>query len=82
MSSVPTALRVNGTTNGLSVDGRPPLLSPSQVSLGPQSQGYRAADLGDSPGEYFTLKHLCHTKMSFSSACSVFFIDIIVFVCF
>ncbi|KAM9719355.1 GREB1-like protein isoform 2-T3 [Menidia menidia] len=46
---VPTALRVNGQTNGLSVDVHPPLLSPSQVSLGPQSQGYRAADLGDSP---------------------------------
>lgn len=47
---VPTALRVNGPTNGLGVDGRPPLLSPSQVSLGPQGQGYRATDLGDSPG--------------------------------
>lgn len=51
MSPVPTALRVNGPTNGLGVDGRPPLLSPSQVSLGPQGQGYRAADLGDSPGK-------------------------------
>uniref|UniRef100_A0A671XTF9 GREB1 like retinoic acid receptor coactivator n=1 Tax=Sparus aurata TaxID=8175 RepID=A0A671XTF9_SPAAU len=48
-SPVPTALRVNGPTNGLGVDGRPPLLSPSQVSLGPQGQGYRTADLGDSP---------------------------------
>lgn len=48
---VPTALRVNGPTNGLGVDGRPPLLSPSQVSLGPQGQGYRAADLGESPGK-------------------------------
>ena len=47
---VPTALRVNGPTNGLGVDAHPPLLSPSQVSLGPQSQGYRTADLGDSPG--------------------------------
>ncbi|KAL3055326.1 hypothetical protein OYC64_018084 [Pagothenia borchgrevinki] len=46
---VPTALRVNVPINGLGVDGRPPLLSPSQVSLGPQSQGYRTADLGDSP---------------------------------
>ncbi|XP_028282945.1 GREB1-like protein isoform X3 [Parambassis ranga] len=46
---VPTALRVNGPTNGLSIDGRPPLMSPSQVSLGPQGQGYRTADLGDSP---------------------------------
>ncbi|XP_034468470.1 GREB1-like protein isoform X1 [Hippoglossus hippoglossus] len=46
---VPTALRVNGPTNGLGVDGRPPLLSPSQVSLGPQAQGYRSADIGDIP---------------------------------
>ncbi|XP_026169013.1 GREB1-like protein isoform X3 [Mastacembelus armatus] len=46
---VPTALRVNGPTNGLGVDGRSPLMSPSQVSLGPQGQGYRTADLGDSP---------------------------------
>ncbi|KAM3604656.1 uncharacterized protein V6R79_014421 [Siganus canaliculatus] len=46
---VPTALRVNGPSNGLGVDGRPPLLSPSQISLGPQSQGYRTTDLGDSP---------------------------------
>lgn len=51
MVSVPTALRVNGPTNGLGVDVRPPLLSPSQVSLGPQGQGYRTADLGDSPGK-------------------------------
>uniref|UniRef100_A0A669FAY7 GREB1 like retinoic acid receptor coactivator n=1 Tax=Oreochromis niloticus TaxID=8128 RepID=A0A669FAY7_ORENI len=47
--SVPTALRVNVPTNSLAVDGRPPLLSPSQVSLGPQGQAYRTADLGDSP---------------------------------
>ncbi|XP_041659055.1 GREB1-like protein [Cheilinus undulatus] len=46
---VPTALRVAVPANGLSVDGRPPLLSPSQVTLGPQSQGYRTAELGDSP---------------------------------
>ncbi|XP_032387534.1 GREB1-like protein isoform X4 [Etheostoma spectabile] len=46
---VPTALRVNGPTNSLGVDGRPPLLSPSVVSLGPPGQGYRNADLGDSP---------------------------------
>lgn len=51
-SSVPTALRVNGPTNGLGVDGRPPLLSPSQVSLAVQSPAYRAAELGDSPGEW------------------------------
>lgn len=56
MCPVPTALRVNGPTNGLGVDGRPPLLSPSQVSLVPQSQGYRTADLGDSPGKSSTLK--------------------------
>uniref|UniRef100_A0A3Q4GXQ4 GREB1 like retinoic acid receptor coactivator n=1 Tax=Neolamprologus brichardi TaxID=32507 RepID=A0A3Q4GXQ4_NEOBR len=47
--SIPTALRVNVPTNSLAVDGRPPLLSPSQVSLGPHGQGYRTADLGDSP---------------------------------
>lgn len=52
---VPTALRVNGPTNGLGVDGRPPLLSPSQVSLGPQAQGYRPADLGDSPSKRCSL---------------------------
>ncbi|XP_055359708.1 GREB1-like protein isoform X3 [Betta splendens] len=46
---VPTALRVNGPPAGLAVDGRPPLLSPSQVSLGPQGPGYRTAELGDSP---------------------------------
>ncbi|KAL0966250.1 hypothetical protein UPYG_G00292930 [Umbra pygmaea] len=45
---VPTALRVNGPTNGLAADSRP-LLSPSQVSLGAHGQGYRTADLGDSP---------------------------------
>ncbi|CAL8345117.1 unnamed protein product [Merluccius merluccius] len=32
---VPTALRVNGPTNGLGVDSRPPLLSPSHTSLVP-----------------------------------------------
>ncbi|KAM9845471.1 GREB1-like protein [Aulostomus maculatus] len=46
---VPTALRVNGPTNSLGVDGRPPLLSPTQVPLGPQGQSYRTGDLGDSP---------------------------------
>ncbi|XP_077374607.1 GREB1-like protein [Festucalex cinctus] len=46
---VPTALRVNGPSNGLGADVRSPLLSPSQVTLGPQGQAYRAADLGDSP---------------------------------
>lgn len=61
---VPTALRVNGPTNGLGVDGRPPLLSPSQVSLGPQSQGYRTADLGDSPGK--PLPHPSETHIHYS----------------
>ncbi|CAB1317321.1 unnamed protein product, partial [Coregonus sp. 'balchen'] len=46
---VPTALRVNGPPNGLGADSHPPLLSPSQVSLGPQGQGYRTSDLGDNP---------------------------------
>lgn len=60
LSSVPTALRVNGPTNGLGVDGRPPLLSPSQVSLGAQSQGYRTAELIDSPGKrLWKLKKCC-----------------------
>lgn len=60
LSSVPTALRVNGPTNGLGVDGRPPLLSPSQVSLAAQSQGYRTAELIDSPGKrLWKLKKCC-----------------------
>ncbi|XP_041698325.1 GREB1-like protein [Coregonus clupeaformis] len=46
---VPTVLRVNGPTSGLGADGRPPLLSLSQVSLGTQGQGYRTSDPGDSP---------------------------------
>ncbi|XP_041752358.2 GREB1-like protein [Coregonus clupeaformis] len=46
---VPTALRVNGPPNGLGADSHPTLLSPSQVSLGPQGQGYRTSDLGDNP---------------------------------
>ncbi|KAG7525431.1 hypothetical protein JOB18_026742 [Solea senegalensis] len=46
---VPTALRVNGPTNGLSVDARPPSLSPSQVAIPPPGRGYRSSDLGDSP---------------------------------
>lgn len=85
MSPVPTALRVNGPTNGLGVDGRPPLLSPSQVSLGPQSQGYRAADLGDSPGKSFTVNTkekswMFRSTISFliqsSLFCSIFCIHI------
>uniref|UniRef100_A0A4W5QQC7 GREB1 like retinoic acid receptor coactivator n=1 Tax=Hucho hucho TaxID=62062 RepID=A0A4W5QQC7_9TELE len=47
--SVPTVLRVNGPTSELGADGRPPLLSLSQVSLGTQGQGYRTSDPGDSP---------------------------------
>ncbi|XP_062413830.1 GREB1-like protein, partial [Pungitius pungitius] len=54
---VPTALRVNGPSGCLSVDVRPPLLSPSQVSLGPQAHAYRAADLGDSPGSGSSAMH-------------------------
>ncbi|XP_038157488.1 GREB1-like protein isoform X5 [Cyprinodon tularosa] len=46
---VPTALRVNGPTNGLGVDVHSSLLSSPQVSLVPQAQGYRTPDLGDSP---------------------------------
>ncbi|XP_076000900.1 GREB1-like protein [Genypterus blacodes] len=45
---VPTALRVNGPANGPTVDGHPPLLNTSQVSLGPPGPGYRP-DLADSP---------------------------------
>lgn len=45
---VPTALRVSAPATSL-VDALPPLLSPSRVSLRPQSQGYRSTDLGDSP---------------------------------
>uniref|UniRef100_A0A8C7Y7H4 GREB1 like retinoic acid receptor coactivator n=1 Tax=Oryzias sinensis TaxID=183150 RepID=A0A8C7Y7H4_9TELE len=52
LRTVPTALRVNGPTNGIGVEVHPPLLSPSQVSLGPQGQGCRSADLGDSPGMF------------------------------
>ncbi|KAM9322802.1 GREB1-like protein isoform 2-T3 [Pholidichthys leucotaenia] len=46
---VPTALRVNGPANSIGIEGRPPLLSPSQVSLGLQGQDYRTANLGDNP---------------------------------
>ncbi|KAG7278414.1 hypothetical protein CRUP_038577 [Coryphaenoides rupestris] len=46
---MPTALRVNGPTNGLGIDARPLLLSPSHASLVPPSPAYRSADLGDSP---------------------------------
>ncbi|XP_062337035.1 GREB1-like protein [Osmerus eperlanus] len=46
---VPTVLRVNGPSNGLGADVRPPLLSPSQVTLGPKGQGYRPSEQGESP---------------------------------
>ncbi|XP_037838017.1 GREB1-like protein isoform X4 [Kryptolebias marmoratus] len=46
---VPTALRVSGPTNSLGVDVHPSLLSPSQVSMGPQGQSYPTANVGDSP---------------------------------
>ncbi|CAL8313122.1 unnamed protein product [Gadus morhua 'NCC'] len=46
---VPTALRLNGPTNGLGLEPRPPLLGPSQPSLVPPSQTYRSADPVDSP---------------------------------
>ncbi|CAN9502919.1 unnamed protein product [Ophioblennius macclurei] len=46
---VPTALRVNGPPNGLGVDGCPPLLSPSHMSLGAQAAAFRSAEIGDSP---------------------------------
>lgn len=70
---VPMALRVNGPTNGLGQDGHPPLLSPSQVSLGPQGQGYRTSDLGDNPGElHIRLPNLGDVKHTQEmSACCV-----------
>lgn len=89
VSPVPTALRVNGPPSGLGVDGRPPLLSPSQVSLGPQSQGYRTADLGDSPGKSFTVeakekswmfRSTIYFFIQISLFCSIFCIHII-FLC-
>ncbi|XP_064790194.1 GREB1-like protein [Oncorhynchus masou masou] len=46
---VPTVLIVNSPASGLGTEGRPPLLSLSQVSLGTQGQGYRTSDPGDSP---------------------------------
>ncbi|CAM4594670.1 unnamed protein product [Leuciscus chuanchicus] len=47
---VPTALRVNGLTNGLSMDGRSSLLSPPHTSpLATPNHGYRATEPGDSP---------------------------------
>ncbi|GAA6065087.1 GREB1-like protein isoform X1 [Tachysurus ichikawai] len=47
---VPTALRVNGLTNGLSSESRPTLLSPSYTNpLATPTQGYRPIKQGDSP---------------------------------
>ncbi|MCI4376989.1 hypothetical protein PGIGA_G00198110 [Pangasianodon gigas] len=47
---VPTALRVNGLTNGLSVESRPTLLSPSHTNpLATPTHGYRPIKQGDSP---------------------------------
>ncbi|KAL2097317.1 hypothetical protein ACEWY4_006524 [Coilia grayii] len=47
---VPTALRVNGLTNGLGAEGRPVQLSPTQLTpLGMPPQAYRPVDTGDSP---------------------------------
>ncbi|KTG34535.1 hypothetical protein cypCar_00039727 [Cyprinus carpio] len=49
--SVPTALRVNGLTNGLSMDGRSSLLSPPHTNpLATPTHGYRTTEPGDSPG--------------------------------
>lgn len=63
---VPTALRVNGPTEGLGVDGRPPLLSPTQVSLGPQVQGYRSSNIAVSPGKSFKSKSQVLKVLAFS----------------
>ncbi|XP_062385890.1 GREB1-like protein isoform X1 [Sardina pilchardus] len=47
---VPTALRVNGLTNGLSAEGRPVQLSPTQLTpLALPPHTYRPAEPGDSP---------------------------------
>uniref|UniRef100_A0AAR2KX77 GREB1-like protein n=1 Tax=Pygocentrus nattereri TaxID=42514 RepID=A0AAR2KX77_PYGNA len=48
--SVPTALRVNGLTNALSVDGRPALLSPTHTNpLATPTHSYQPTEQGDSP---------------------------------
>ncbi|KAK3545633.1 hypothetical protein QTP70_008545 [Hemibagrus guttatus] len=48
---VPTALRVNGLSNGLSVESRPTLPSPSHTNpVATPAQGYRPIKQGDSPG--------------------------------
>lgn len=60
MLSVPTALRVSGPTNSLGVDVHPSLLSPSQVSIGPQGQGFRTTVSGDSPGRPSILNCCLH----------------------
>ncbi|KAL7880884.1 hypothetical protein SRHO_G00031380 [Serrasalmus rhombeus] len=47
---VPTALRVNGLTNALSVDGRPALLSPTHTNpLATPTHSYQPTEQGDSP---------------------------------
>ncbi|XP_060772053.1 GREB1-like protein isoform X4 [Neoarius graeffei] len=47
---VPTALRVNGQTNGLNVESRPSLLSPSHTNpLAMPTHGYRPIKQGDGP---------------------------------
>ncbi|XP_066537902.1 GREB1-like protein [Hoplias malabaricus] len=47
---VPTALRVNGLTNGLSIEGRPSLLSPSHTNpLATPTQSYQPIEQVDSP---------------------------------
>uniref|UniRef100_A0A672SXH8 GREB1-like protein n=1 Tax=Sinocyclocheilus grahami TaxID=75366 RepID=A0A672SXH8_SINGR len=48
--TIPTALRVNSLTNGLSMDGRSSLLSPPHTNpLATPTHGYRATEPGDSP---------------------------------
>ncbi|XP_062850620.1 GREB1-like protein isoform X2 [Trichomycterus rosablanca] len=47
---VPTAVRVNGLANGLSIDGRPPVLSPTHLNpLATPTHGYRPVEPADSP---------------------------------
>ncbi|XP_055722234.1 GREB1-like protein [Salvelinus fontinalis] len=53
--TLPIVLRVNSPTSGLGAEGRPPLLSLSQVSLGTQGQGHRTSDPGDSPGSVLAM---------------------------
>ncbi|XP_049338795.1 GREB1-like protein isoform X2 [Astyanax mexicanus] len=47
---VPTALRVNGLTNGLSLEGRPTHQSPSHINpLATPTRSYQPPEQGDSP---------------------------------